>query len=158
MYTVPIIFDRNSHQVNALVRAADIFWCGAGLSGFYEGSSCSPPTSVYSLAMTLAGQVGGWDTGPESIGEDLHMFLKCYFGTSGQFHTKIIFAPASQCNVSGQLKGLRGEVESIQARYKQATRHMWGSLDSGWAFQKFLEAMWNKGDQRVSSWLSRAST
>jgi hypothetical protein len=157
LYVAPIIFDRNAHSVNPLVRAADIFWCGAGLSGLYRTSPCSPPTSVYSIAMTLAGQVGGWDTGPDSIGEDLHMFLKCYFATAGQFHTKIVYCPVSQCNVASESKGWRGEVENLQARYKQAMRHMWGSLDSGYAVHRYLEVMWKKNDEKLSSWLSRAS-
>ena len=75
LYTCPLCFDRNSHQVNPLVRTADIFWCGAGLSGMYRGSAVKIPTSVYSVAMPLAGRIGGWDTGPESIGEDMHTYL-----------------------------------------------------------------------------------
>ena len=156
LYVAPIIFDRNAHDVNPLVRAADIFWCGAGLSGLYKGSPVAPPTSVYSIAMTLASEVGGWDTGPESIGEDLHMYLKCYFATSGRFHTRIIYSPASQCNVSSSIKGWRGQLDNIKARYKQAMRHMWGSLDTGYAVQKLMGAMWNRHDEKLSNWLSRA--
>lgn len=154
MYVTPIIFDRNSHVVNPLVRTADIFWCGAGLSGLYKGSPICIPTSVYSLAMTLAGQVGGWDTGADSIGEDLHMFLKCYFASSGRFHTKIIFSPASQSNVSSDSKGLRGALSNVKSRYKQAMRHMWGALDTGYAIEKAIERLWKKNDEKLSGWLS----
>ena len=113
---MPIIFDRNAQQVNPLVRAADIFWCGAGLSGLYRGSGIKIPTSVYSLAMQLAGDVGGWDTGPESIGEDMHMFLKCYFASKGRAQVKILYSPASQSNVSSDVKGFsRGVCESVCA-------------------------------------------
>lgn len=156
MYVMPIIFDRNSHIVNPLVRTADIFWCGAGLSGMYKGSPACIPTSVYSMAMTLASQVGGWDTGPESIGEDLHMYLKCYFASAGRFNTKIIYCPASQSNVCSDSKGWIGAVLSVRARYKQAMRHMWGSLDSGYAIEKSLEIFWQKNDEKLSSWLSAA--
>ena len=154
MYSVPIIFDRNAQEVNPLVRAADIFWCGAGLSGLYKSSAIKIPTSVYSMAMSLAGDVGGWDTGPESIGEDMHMYLKCYFKTKGRFHVKIIYSPASQSNVTSDVKGFRGVVANINARYKQALRHMWGSLDSGYAVQKSLESLFRKNDERHSEWLS----
>lgn len=154
LYCVPIIFDRNAQIVNPLVRAADIFWCGAGLSGLYKGSSVMIPTSVYSIAMTLAGQVGGWDTGPESIGEDMHMYLKCYFKTRGQVKTKIIYSPASQSNVSSDTKGLRGAFDNIRGRYKQALRHMWGSLDSGYAVQKGFDSLWSKDDEKLSEWLT----
>ena len=115
------------------------------------------PTSVYSIAMTLAGDVGGWDTGPESIGEDLHMFLKCYFSSGGKFHTKIIYSPASQSNVSSDVKGIRGAVSNLQARYKQALRHMWGSLDTGYAVERALQILWKKNDAKLSSWLSNAA-
>ena len=154
MYSVPIIFDRNAQEVNPLVRAADIFWCGAGLSGLYKSSAIKIPTSVYSMAMSLAGDVGGWDTGPESIGEDMHMYLKCYFKTKGHFHVKIIYSPASQSNVTSDIKGPRGFFANIHARYKQALRHMWGSLDSGYAVQKSLESLFRKKDERLSGWLS----
>ncbi|MCJ1389691.1 hypothetical protein MMC18_002548 [Xylographa bjoerkii] len=157
LYCTPIIFDRNSNDVNPFVRVADIFWCGAGISGLYKGSPIMIPTSVYSIAMTLAGEVGGWDTGPESIGEDLHMYLKCYFSSSGQFHTRIIYSPASQSNVSSDLKGVSGAINNLQARYKQAMRHMWGSLDTGYAVERALQILWKKNDEKLSSWLSRAS-
>ena len=154
LYVTPIIFDRNAHEVNPLVRTADIFWCGAGLSGLYKNSPICIPTSVYSIAMPLAGQVGGWDTGPESIGEDLHMYLKCYFASSGHFNTRIIYSPASQSNVSSDVKGWRRPISNVQARYKQAMRHMWGALDTGYAFEKLFEAVWRRNDENLSSWLS----
>ena len=157
LYCVPVIFDRNAHEVNPLVRAADIFWCGAGLSGLYKGSSIKIPTSVYSIAMTLAGDIGGWDTGPESIGEDMHMFLKCYFKTKGRFQTKIVYSPASQCNVHSDVKGIRGVLANIYSRYKQALRHMWGSLDSGYAVQKGIEALFSKNDEKLTQWLSSSA-
>ena len=154
LYCVPIIFDRNAQLVNPLVRAADIFWCGAGLSGLYRGSSVKIPTSVYSLAMSLAGDVGGWDTGPESIGEDMHMFLKCYFKSKGQAQVKILYSPASQSNVSSDEKGIRGVYMNLLSRYKQALRHMWGSLDSGYAARKSLEALFRRNEEDLAGWLS----
>ena len=104
--------------------------------------------------MTLAGDVGGWDTGPESIGEDMHMFLKCYFKTKAQFQTKIIYSPASQSNVYSDVKGIRGIFANVYSRYKQALRHMWGSLDSGYAVQKGIEALFRKNDEKMTQWLS----
>ncbi|KAH8832993.1 glycosyl transferase family group 2-domain-containing protein [Flagelloscypha sp. PMI_526] len=150
LYVVPIIFDRNSQSVNPLVRAADIFWCGAGLSGVYEGSSVMIPTSVYSIPLVLAEEVGGWDTGPDSIGEDMHMFLKCYFQTKGQLKTKIVYSPASQSNVSSGLKGIRGSIDNMKARYNQALRHMWGSLDSGYALRCGTKALFSRDASSIT--------
>ncbi len=93
LYAAPIIFDRNSHKVTTLVRLADIVWCAAGLSGLYPGSTIIIPTSVYSIPLSLVEMVGGWDTNAQSIGEDLHMFLKCYFGAEGGLTTQVIYSP-----------------------------------------------------------------
>jgi hypothetical protein len=144
LYSAPIIFDRNAHNVSALVRVADIYWCAAGMSGLYRGSTIAPPTSVYSLPLEMADRVGGWDTDPESIGEDLHMFIKCFFALNGNLTCRTILSPVSQSNVAGEGgKGFRGVIADIKARYSQALRHMWGALDSGFAIRKGVE-MWQE--------------
>lgn len=136
IYIPPIVFDRNLHQVPLPVRTADMLWCGAGLSSLYDGSPVCIPTSVYSLPMTLVEQVGGWDTDPGAIGEDLHMYLKCFFALSGNLTIRIVYSAASQCNVSSDLKGIKGYFDGLNARYQQAMRHMWGSLDTGFAVRE----------------------
>ena len=93
LYSAPIVFDRNAHTVPTLVRLADITWSGAGLSGLYPNSPIIIPTSVYSLPLSLVEMVGGWDTNAQAIGEDLHMFLKCYFRASGDLVTRTIYSP-----------------------------------------------------------------
>ncbi|KAH7309100.1 glycosyl transferase family group 2-domain-containing protein [Stachybotrys elegans] len=129
-YAAPIIFDRNSQQVNAIVRIADIFWGAYGISGLYSGSTISPPTSVYSLPLELVDLAGGWDPGSEAIGEDLHMYLKCFFALNGRLIPKTILSAVSQTDVPG-----------LHARYKQALRHMWGALDCGYILRKSA-TMW----------------
>ncbi|XWW92168.1 hypothetical protein V2A60_000091 [Cordyceps javanica] len=137
LYAAPIIFDRNAHNVPALVRTADVLWCAAGMSGLYNGSVLSPPTSVYSVPLALVDRVGGWDTDAEAIGEDLHMFVKCFFATNGNLTCRTIMSPVSQSNItSGSGAGIRGAVRDIAARYNQALRHMWGALDSGFALRQ----------------------
>jgi len=135
MYVPPIIFDRNAHQVPCLVRVADVLWAAAGLSGHYQSSSICPPTSVYSLALSLVDRAGGWDAGEDAIGEDLHMYIKCFFALNGNLTTRSIFSPASHSNVHSDGEGIRGFYEDIMARYKQALRHMWGALDSGFVLR-----------------------
>lgn len=139
LYSAPIIFDRNAHLVPPLVRIADVLWCAAGLSGLYSNSSIRPPTSVYSVPLELADRVGGWDADPEAIGEDLHMYLKCFFALNGNLTTRTVLAPVSQSNVSGSGKGLQGQINGYRARYKQAMRHMWGALDSGFAIRRVVD-------------------
>jgi Glycosyl transferase family group 2 len=144
LYTAPIIFDRNAHQVPGIVCVADVLWCAVGLSGLYPGSTISPPTSVYSVPLGMADQVGGWDTGREAIGEDLHMYLKCFFALNGHLISRTVRSPASQTNITGpESVGLVGYVGGVSARYRQALRHMWGSLDSGYALKKCVE-LWRR--------------
>jgi len=139
IYVPPIVFDRNLHHVPLFVRTADLMWAGAGISSLYTGSTVCIPTSVYSLPMTLVEHVGGWDTDPGSIGEDLHMYLKCFFALSGNLKTHMIYAAASQCDVSTDVKGISGYIDGLNARYKQALRHMWGSLDTGFAIRETIQ-------------------
>lgn len=138
----PIVFDRNAHLVPRLVRMADLMWCGAGLScfnGTLRRNAVAIPTSVYTLSLSLACLAGGWDTGSEAIGEDMHMLLKCYFATGGHLHTISIPSPASQCNVSTGKAGMRGWIANHRARYSQGLRHMWGSLDTGFAVRQWFK-------------------
>ena len=110
IYVPPLVFDRNIQHVPFSVRTADLLWAGAGISSLYGGSKICIPTSVYSLPMPLVERVGGWDTGPGAIGEDMHMFLKCFFALSGNLNTEIVYAAASQCNVSSDVKIGRAHV------------------------------------------------
>ncbi|KAI0164725.1 glycosyl transferase family group 2-domain-containing protein [Xylariaceae sp. FL1272] len=144
LYAAPIIFDRNAHEVPAIVRVADIMWGAAGMSGLYRGSSIAPPTSVYSLPLQLVDRVGGWDCDSEAIGEDLHMYLKCFFALNGNLSVRTIHSPVSQSNVKGDGgEGVRRIYNDMNARYKQALRHMWGALDVGFALRKFVE-LWRE--------------
>ncbi|KAF8850222.1 hypothetical protein BDZ45DRAFT_751934 [Acephala macrosclerotiorum] len=144
MYVPPIIFDRNAHIVPRLVRVADLLWAGAGLSGHYESSLICPPTSVYSLPLSLVDRAGGWDAGVDAIGEDLHMYIKCFFALNGNLTTRSVFSPASHSNVHSNGKGIRGFYNDIMARYKQALRHMWGALDSGFVLRSTINMWWYK--------------
>lgn len=140
MYVPPLVFDRNLRGVPLPVRTADMMWAGAGLSSLYTGSQICIPTSVYSLPMTLVDNVGGWDTDPGAIGEDMHMYIKCFFALSGNLTVRIVYAAASQCNVTGgDDRGAYGYLTGLQARYKQALRHMWGAMDTGYAIRQTVD-------------------
>jgi hypothetical protein len=126
MFCVPIIFDRNAHEVPIFVRVTDILWTQAGLSSTYPSSAIKIPTSAYGISMQLANDVGFWDTGPEAIGEDMHMFTKCFLSTGGSLHVETIYSPASQLNVVGSRHGeggIAGWVSDMCARYSQGIRH-----------------------------------
>jgi hypothetical protein len=140
LYVCPIVFDRNSNDSPIFVRTADLLWSWAGLSGFYPWAPVHIPTSVYSLPLNLAEEVNGWDGDPTAIGEDMHMLLKVYFNTRGRVVTIPLYSPASQCNVSSaEAGGWRKTMDTLRARWRQATRHMWGSLDSGYAVRRLTQ-------------------
>jgi hypothetical protein len=145
LYSAPIIFDRNADKVPAIVRVGDIMWAAAGMSGLYHGSTIAPPTSVYSVPLELVDRVGGWDCDSEAIGEDLHMYLKCFFALNGNLTVRTVLSPVSQSNVTagGSGKGIKGIISDMRARYKQALRHMWGALDTGYALRKTAE-LWQE--------------
>ena len=153
MFCIPILFDRNAHEVPVFVRLTDILWAQAGFSTTYPTSDIKIPTSAYGISMELANHVGFWDTGPEALGEDMHMFVKCFLSTGGNLHVETIYSPASQLNVVGSRHeegGVVGWLSDMRARYAQGMRHvtqiifmsliykMWGSLDSGYAVRRIL--------------------
>ena len=138
-FVPPICFDRNAHDVPVSVRVTDIMWALAGLSSIYTGSGAKIPTSAYSLSMSLAANVGFHDAGPQAIGEDMHMYIKCLFSTGGNLITETIYSPASQLDVvAGERGGMKGFWNDHVARYKQAIRHMWGSLDTGYGITRLI--------------------
>ncbi|EJU00733.1 hypothetical protein DACRYDRAFT_100772 [Dacryopinax primogenitus] len=140
MFAPPILFDRNQDEVPVFTRVTDIMWACAGIGGLYPSSTVKIPTSAYSVSMGLAVYVGFWDAGPEAIGEDMHMFTKCMFDTCGHLKVETIYSPASQCNVVGAPASSRVQrlINDAGARWTQAIRHMWGSLDTGYAWNRAL--------------------
>jgi hypothetical protein len=104
----------------------DMMWSVAGLSTIYPTSLVKIPTSVYSISMDLAISVDFWDVGPEAIGEDWHMLVKCFLSTGGHLKMETIYSPASQFNVVGKYhgKGFTGYWSDLKARYVQAVRHV----------------------------------
>ncbi|KAJ3317636.1 hypothetical protein HDU76_001109, partial [Blyttiomyces sp. JEL0837] len=150
MFAPSTVFDRNSNNVPVFVRVTDMFWSIGVISNLYAASPVKIPCSAYSVSMDLAIAVNFWDAGPEAIGEDLHMYLKCFFHTEGRVIVKSIFSPASQCNVEGNgSAGVRGFMSGLKARYTQAKRHLWGSLDTGYSLRRALLGLLAPGFEPV---------
>src|ERR1700730_371719 len=93
LLTPPIFFSRNSFDVPAAVRVTDITWSAMVMSNLSNSRGLAFPCSTYSLSMVLAERVGYWDTDADSVGEDLHMWLKCFFKTDGTARSAPIFVP-----------------------------------------------------------------
>ncbi|CAO3585388.1 unnamed protein product [Absidia cylindrospora] len=120
----PIFFSRNCYQVPAAVRVTDITWSAMVMSNLSNSGGLSFPCSTYSLSMMLAERVDYWDTDADAVGEDMHMWLKCFFKTNGQVRTAPIYVPINLTNVQTE-----GYLSNVSARYVQAKRHYNGVAD-----------------------------
>ena len=139
-FSTPTLFDRNADKVPFLVRAYDMQWSMGVLSNYYPFSVKQAPCSAYSMSANLSYGIGLWDVDAGAIGEDLHMFLKCFYSTQGQMKVQPIFSPASQCNIEGG-----NYWKTITARYTQSKRHMFAALDVGYVVRRFLFGIFAPG-------------
>lgn len=94
------------------------------MSSLSNSRGLSFPCSTYSLSMILAERVGYWDTDADSVGEDMHMMLKCFFKTDGLARCCPIFVPINLTNVQ-----TNGYFANLMARFVQAKRHYNGVAD-----------------------------
>jgi Glycosyl transferase family group 2 len=117
-------------------------WSLGVLSYMIPQSPVTAPCSAYSISSTLAHTVGGWDAGPSAIGEDYHMYLKCFFATRAKLVIVKIFSPASQSNIEGSKPGFWS---GFKARYVQAKRHWWASLDVGYTIRRSVYEIFASG-------------
>lgn len=131
----PIFFSRNCFDVPAAVRVTDITWSAMVMSNLSNSRGLSFPCSTYSLSLALADRVGYWDTGADAVGEDMHMFLKCFFKTDGQACTVPIDVPINLTNVQTD-----GYFANMNARYVQAKRHYNGVADVAYTLRNVYHA------------------
>ncbi|KAI8979921.1 hypothetical protein BDB01DRAFT_843928 [Pilobolus umbonatus] len=131
LFAPPIFFSRNSFEVPAAVRMTDITWSAMVMSSLSNSRGLSFPCSTYSLSMLLAEKVDYWDTDADSVGEDMHMMLKCFFRTDGMARCCPIFVPINLTNVQTS-----GYLSNMNARYVQAKRHYNGVADLAYTLKK----------------------
>lgn len=77
-----------------------------------------PPSS---LSLKLAHDIGYWDTWPDAIGEDMHMFIKAFQRTNGATQLHPIHAPINMTHVQGPTW-----VRSLWARFLQVRTDVQG--------------------------------
>ncbi|CAO3591855.1 unnamed protein product [Absidia cylindrospora] len=130
LFAPPIFFSRNAFDVPAAVRMTDITWSAMVMSNLSNSRGIAFPCSTYSLSMVLAERVGYWDTDADSVGEDMHMMLKCFFKTDGLARCAPIFVPINLTNVQ-----TNGYLSNMHARYIQAKRHYNGVADVSYALR-----------------------
>ncbi|KAJ3016843.1 UNVERIFIED_CONTAM: hypothetical protein HDU68_012003, partial [Siphonaria sp. JEL0065] len=144
IYMPSIIFDRNSDQVSVFVRLMDMGWSSSQMAFFLPKYPFVPATSAYSVPMELARAVGFWDTTWESVGEDLHMTLKCFFATSGRLQLQPIYSPASCFNVCGETTSF---YSGVKARLGQLRRHSWAVISVAYTFRQIILWLIGRGSQ-----------
>lgn len=138
LFAPTLVFDRNANQVPFVVRMADMCWTIGLMANFQLPVKL--PCSVYTVTMLLAQSVDFWDAGPEAIGEDVHMALKCWTHTKMTLQLTPIYIPASCSNVQADTW-----LGSVNARFQQSLRHLWGSLDFGYTAARLItEGCWRE--------------
>ncbi|KAL0076610.1 hypothetical protein J3Q64DRAFT_1666188 [Phycomyces blakesleeanus] len=137
----PIFFSRNCFKVPAAVRVTDITWSAMVMSNLSNSRGLSFPCSTYSLSMALAERVDYWDTDSDAVGEDMHMWLKCFFQTNGEVRTAPIYVPINLTNVQA-----KGYMSNINARYVQAKRHYNGVADVAYTIKSSFSVLMGKSD------------
>ncbi|KAI9206887.1 uncharacterized protein BJ171DRAFT_308166 [Polychytrium aggregatum] len=145
LYCPSIIFSRNSLSVPVPVRIVDNFWSIMHSQQLSNPFGILFPCSNYSLSMILADKVNYWDTDAASIGEDMHMMLKCFFKANAK--AVPIYVPINQVNVSTP-----GYLSNIKARYVQAKRHYSGSAEVAYCLRHLART---SPAVRFSTWLER---
>jgi hypothetical protein len=143
-FSPPIFFGRNAQDVPAIVRATDLAWSVAMMQNLSNYQALHFPCSTYSLTLPLALHVGGWDVTVDAVGEDLHMFLKCFYLTNTKARATPIWVPINLANVQASTTW-----ETIWARYTQACRHFSGSADSLFAIRHTFSREYFLGSRAV---------
>jgi len=90
------------------------------------------PQSTYSLSLRMAHEVDYWD--PDTIPEDWHMFLKCYYELGGTVEVDTMYTPI-------YMDGIRSRTyaRTFVSYFEQARRHAWGCTDIPYAVQQVLD-------------------
>eukprot|EP00158_Paraphelidium_tribonemae_P005324 Partr_v1_DN27278_c0_g1_i1_m38949 putative NA len=131
LFAPVLVFDRNSNNVPFPARVADICWSIGLMANFIM--PVRVPCSVYSVSILLARRVNYWDAGPEAIGEDFHMAMKCNTALRMDLRMLPVYIPASCSSVQGD-----SYWSSLYARFEQSKRHLWGLLDFGYCFARLI--------------------
>lgn len=82
------------------------------------------PFAVYSLSLDLVVEANYWD--PSVIPEDWHMFLRCFYATSGAARVETL-----RVSVGCECVTDATPLATVLACYEQAKRWQWGAIDMG---------------------------
>ena len=134
MFCPPQIFTRNHLQVPIFNRTYDNLHSMVHISSMVAFKFCFP-LSNYSISLSLAKNIGYWDTWSDAIGEDFHTCQKCYWKSEGPFYTVPIYIPFNQLS----LETGKGYFRNIKARFGQALRHTRGVSDAAYCLNMLFK-------------------
>eukprot|EP00775_Hariotina_reticulata_P002260 gene2260-2573_t len=135
IYAAPVLFEQDSSAVPGIVRATDYMWSGLAAQNLNSWCGIGFPISNYSLSLKLVHDIGYWDTWPDAIGEDMHMYIKAFLKTNGSARCYPIHAPINMCHIQGS-----SYLKSMWARFLQAERHMRGIADTAYVLYNWNSA------------------
>mmetsp|Transcript_63148 Transcript_63148/g.133301 ORF Transcript_63148/g.133301 Transcript_63148/m.133301 type:complete len:664 (+) Transcript_63148:490-2481(+) len=115
----PICHFKNYLRQPLVVRVSSLFATLSELASLANPFDCHVNYSSYSLSLSLASAVGGWD--PDYLAEDWHMFAKCSLKTGGLVKCQPIFLPL--LNYTPEEESYLG---TCRSRWEQAKRHALG--------------------------------
>eukprot|EP00927_Polykrikos_kofoidii_P040350 TRINITY_DN34513_c0_g1_i1.p1 TRINITY_DN34513_c0_g1~~TRINITY_DN34513_c0_g1_i1.p1 ORF type:complete len:978 (-),score=164.39 TRINITY_DN34513_c0_g1_i1:88-3021(-) len=118
----PIFHAMNYHRQPMAIAVGTVFTCLQDMAALADPHAVRLPYSTYSLSLSLARRVGGWD--PEWIGEDWHMGMKCYLLTGGKSCVVPLMLPTMNYTPEETSWLL-----TVKARWTQAKRHALGFSD-----------------------------
>jgi len=128
MWQSPVFHMKNYNRQPAPVVVGTVFTAMQELSMLADTNAVRFPYSTYSLSMSLARDVGGWD--PDWIAEDYHMGIKCFLMTLGRSRVEPIML-ATMNYVPEEDDSWWG---TCMARWTQLKRHALGFSDFSYYF------------------------
>lgn len=126
----PQLLDNGIWNTAASIRLMTYFISATHVAELANPWGMPLPLSTYSMSFKLACEVGYWDG--RVIADDVHMFLRCYFGLGGKMHLKPIFLPCTGNPIHGDTLW-----QSWVNFYRQHMRHGWGAEDIGYVIQQW---------------------
>lgn len=120
--------------IPAPVKVADQMWSMFVLQNLTGANWCRLPCSTYSVGLRLIASVGYWDAGVESVPEDYHTALKIYWGTGGRARLEPIYHPVLYQHIDGG-----SWFGTVNQRFQQGIRHMWGATDFAYILWLFFK-------------------
>lgn len=123
IWQAPMVNYMNVHRVPNLSRAMCIAVSLHELASLSHPSKMKLPFSTFSLTGKLVLEAGNWAS--DVIADDWHIFVRAFIATGGRARVVPVLLPMA-CYAVEQ----GGWFASVKARYTQAVRHAWASIET----------------------------